>query len=180
MWKARQGKYDTVRKNICCYDLIFLTPLSKERWKAKHFTLEWFHVSLLSYWWDFGLWFCCHIGGPIEFVQSLPGILVNSGSNCVTTTWKRWMAKCDCKLFNLILWSQWFNTFKCNRSMFDLKQELGSNQGKTYMPRDSDSFLLDRSMNFKLWLKLEEKYSVNLLEIERSIDILVHTSNMCS
>lgn len=118
--------------------------------------------------------------GPIEFVQSLPGILVNSGSNCVTTTWKRWMAKCDCKLFNLILWSQWFNTFKCNRSMFDLKQELGSNQGKTYMPRDSDSFLLDRSMNFKLWLKLEEKYSVNLLEIERSIDILVHTSNMCS
>lgn len=64
--------------------------------------------------------------------------------------------------------------------MFDLKQELGSNQGKTYMPRDSDSFLLDRSMNFKLWLKLEEKYSVNLLEIERSIDILVHTSNMCS
>jgi len=24
--------------------------------------------------------------GPIEFVQSLPGILVNSGSNCVTTT----------------------------------------------------------------------------------------------
>jgi len=47
-------------KTYTCYD--FFDPPSKERGKAKHFTLDQFHVSLLGFWWDFGSWFCCHIG----------------------------------------------------------------------------------------------------------------------